>query len=106
VSMLPLASITVGGGRRPPAPITVAAGSAWPADTRCHVKRTPPPGLAASSVVVRLAQALSVAVQLALVQPGRNSATVPLTTSESPMCGLLPLAPVKTKRPSAVAGLL
>src|SRR5690349_14086806 len=98
--MLPLASIIVAGGMRPPTPITVAVGNAWLVATRCHVKRTPLPGLAANSVVVRLAQALSVAVQLALVHPGRNSATVPLTTRESPICGLLPLVPVKTKRPS------
>ena len=50
---------------------------------------------AVSSVVLRLAE---------VAPPARNSATVPVTVTASPTAGLLPVEPVKTNRPSLVAG--
>jgi hypothetical protein len=63
--------MTVDGGTRPPGPTTVGAGSGAPwvtSDT--------------------LGPVISVMVRLVAVLPGRNSLTVPLTVTESPMSWL------------------
>src|SRR5690242_18116866 len=78
--------MTVSGGIRPPAPMTVGAGSGLP------VERTETVGLA-SSVVVRLPFE---------TPPGRNSCTRALTLTESPAT-TAGADEVKTKMPSEVA---
>ena len=81
-------SITIAGGTRPPAPMTIGAGRALPDDTGMIVNG------ATISVIVKLALA------------ARNSETRPLTRTRSPT--LTSAAgfdddPVKTKIPSDVA---
>src|SRR5262245_24869038 len=92
-SPLTSSSITVVGAIRPPWPITVAGGSALPLESTATVR----PG-APTSVVVRLSNAEDVGRQDG-EQPGRNSATVPPTSTESPTA-TAGAAAVKTKIPS------
>src|SRR6266550_4025772 len=90
-------SITSVGGTRPPAPITVAGGNdAVPSFV------TPRPG-DASSVMVRLSNALLEGAQLGL-QPARNSCTVPRTWTRSPTVTTLATDEPKTTIASDVAG--
>ena len=90
-STLPVASssMTAAGGRRPPVPIVVAAGSGLPWLT-----------------TTTLGDAISVTVRLALLTPpGRNSCTSPPTVTASPTVTAVGAEPVKTKIPSEVASL-
>src|SRR5919109_5069135 len=90
--------MTVVGGMRPPAPITVTAGSGFPLDSFV----TPRPG-EATSVIERLLNALEVGRHDG-VQPGRNSATVPRTCTRSPTETAFATDDPNTRMPSDVAG--